>query len=72
MDSLILAVTWSLKRLAAWLRRHDRSVYRPPLPPKPAHRIQAARTHFYVVQDDGHLVPLGEALAALGLVGDEK
>ncbi len=59
MDTVALMLTWLCKRLAVPLR--DR-------------RGMAARARhtFYVVTEDGHLLPLAEALAELGLMADGK
>lgn len=59
MDTLVLALTWFWKRVTAPLRDRRGS-------------SASARHTFYVVTEDGHLVPLGEALAELGLIGDGR
>lgn len=57
MDTLVLALTWFWKRVTVPLRDRRGATAR-------------ARHTFYVVTEDGHLVPLGDALAELGLVSD--
>lgn len=57
MDTLVLALTWFWKRVTAPLRDRRGS-------------SASARHTFYVVDAQGHLVRLEDALAELGLVSD--
>ena len=59
MDTLVLALTWFWKRVAAPLRDRCGMAAR-------------ARHTFYVTDATGHRVRLEDALAELGLLGDGK
>jgi len=66
MIVFILLATWVLREV--YLRGASYTV-----PLRDRRGVAARARHiFYVVTEDGHLVPLSEALAEMGLVADGK